>query len=302
MNPSPAPTGSAGGLQAVVSQLFVYPVKSCAPLELASVELTAQGLEHDRSWMVVDAQGECLSQRETPRLALVQPQLRATDLVLRAPGMLALHLMIDGVEAPARARLWDEEIEAWDMGPLAAQWFTDFLGRPARLVRFDPEVERPSSHRWTGAQTALNQFSDGFPLLAIGQPSLDELNRRLAAQGHAPVPMQRFRPNIVLAPAPGSDWRAHDEDRVDLLHIHTPKGPVVLRAVKPCARCSMVNVDPLTADTRPDLLRALAAYRQDARIDGGLSFGMNLITVSGVEQRLAVGQAVQASLRPGPSR
>ena len=206
------------GLQAVISQLFIYPVKSCAPLALDKVLLTDQGLDYDRSWMVVDEQGEFLSQRELPRLALVQPQMRATDLVLRAPGMLPLHLALQGVEGPARVRLWDEELPAWDMGELAAQWFSDFLGRRARVVRFDPEVERASSRRWTGGQTVLNTFSDGFPLLLISQPSLDALNQRLQAQGRAAVPMQRFRPNLVLA-APDGRWQAHDEDRVDVLQV-----------------------------------------------------------------------------------
>lgn len=297
MSDTHASNDAAAMLQAVISQLFIHPVKSCAPVSVARALLTDQGLEFDRTWMVVDAQGEFISQRERPRLALVQPKLRHADLELRAPGMLPLHLLLDGVESPRRVRLWDEDIEAWDMGDLAAQWFSDFLGVPARLVRFDPEVERASSQRWTGGQTALNQFTDGFPLLAIGQPSLDELNQRLAARAQAAVPMQRFRPNLVLAPAAGGSWQAHDEDRVDLLQIATAEGPVALRPVKPCARCSMVNVDPQTAGTTEPVLDLLQAYRQDARIDGAPSFGMNLITVAGGGHTLAVGQAVTASLR-----
>jgi uncharacterized protein YcbX len=214
--------------------------------------------------------------------------------------MLALHLSLNGVESAARVSLWDEDLDAWDMGPLAAQWFSDFLGAPARLVRFDPEVERASSRQWTGGETALNQFSDGFPLMVISQPSLDELNRRLQAQGQASVPMARFRPNIVLAALPGSpgeSWHAHDEDRVDLLHIQTADQLVQLRPVKPCARCEIVNLDPLTAERSPQVLDLLHTYRQDARIDGALSFGMNLITVAGLEQTLAVGQPVRATLR-----
>lgn len=289
--------GAGQGLRAVISQLFIYPVKSCAPLALDRAVLTDQGLDLDRAWMVVDERGQFLSQREHPRLALVEPQMRATDLVLRAPGMLPLHLSLEGVEAPARVSLWDEELAAWDMGALAAQWFSDFLGRPARVVRFDPEVERASSRRWTGGRTALNQFSDGFPLLVISQPSLDELNRRLQAQGHAPVPMQRFRPNIVLAAAEAGSWQAHDEDRVGLLHIQTQEDLVQLEPVKPCPRCVMVNNDPQTAQRSPEVLYALQDYRRDARLDGAASFGMNLITVAGLGQRLALGQSVAADLR-----
>jgi uncharacterized protein YcbX len=287
---------SAGSLRAVISQLFIYPVKSCAPVMVDRALLTDQGLEFDRSWMVVDERGEFLSQRELPQLALVQPHLRPTDLVLRAPGMLALHLALQGVESQMRVCLWDEEIDAWDMGPLAAQWFSDFLGRPARLVRFDPEVERPSSRRWTAGQTVLNQFSDGFPLLLISQPSLDELNRRLQAQGLPAVSMERLRPNIVLAPAQGGNWQAHDEDRVKWVHVKAADGDIQLRPVKPCSRCQMVDIDPQTALPATGVLQTLQGYRRDARLEGAVSFGMNLMTVSGFEKTLAVGQSVEASL------
>ena len=108
--------------------------------------------------------------------------------------------------------------------------------------------------------------------------------------------MARFRPNIVLAPAPGHTWQAHDEDRVDLLRIQTAEGLVQLRPVKPCPRCLMVDNDPHTAEHSPGVLQTLQGYRQDARLDGAASFGMNLMTVSGFEQTLAVGQPVQASL------
>lgn len=286
-------------LQAVITQLCIYPVKSCAPLVVDQAVLTDQGLDLDRAWMLVDAQGEFCSQREFPRLALVQPQLRHADLVLRAPGMLPLHLALDGVEGPTRVRLWDEALDAWDMGPLAAQWFTDFLGVPVRLVRFDPEVERVSSRKWTGGETVLNQFSDGFPLLVISQPSLDGLNQRLQAAGLPAVPMARFRPNIVLAPAPGHTWQAHDEDRVELLRIQTAEGLVQLRPAKPCSRCMMVDNDPHTAERSPGVLETLQTYRQDARLDGAASFGMNLMTVSGFAQTLAVGQPVLANLKFG---
>ncbi len=105
--------------------------------------LTETGLDLDRAWMVVDEEGEFVSQRELPRMALVRPQLKHYEVVLRAPGMLALHLAIDGAEAPVKAKVWDDEVDAYDMGDVAAQWFSDFLGRKLRLVRFDPELPAP---------------------------------------------------------------------------------------------------------------------------------------------------------------
>jgi uncharacterized protein YcbX len=288
-------TSSTSPLQAVISQLIIYPVKSCAPVLLKRALLTDQGLDLDRAWMVVDERGQFLSQRQYPRLALVQPQLRLSDLVLRAPGMLALHLSLDGVEQAMKVSLWDEPIDAWDMGELAAQWFSDFLGCRARLVRFDPQFERPSERRWTGGQTVLNPFSDGFPLMLLSQPSVDELNKRLQAAG--PVDILRFRPNIVLSAGDAQAWGAHDEDRADELHIETGQGLIRLKSAKPCTRCEMVEVDPQTAQTGSAVLPALRAYRRDARVNGAITFGVNLMVLEGFDQELAVGQTVRASLR-----
>jgi uncharacterized protein YcbX len=288
-------TSSTSPLQAVISQLIIYPVKSCAPVLLKRALLTDQGLDLDRAWMVVDERGQFLSQRQYPRLALVQPQLRLSDLVLRAPGMLALHLSLDGVEEAMKVSLWDEPIDAWDMGELAAQWFSDFLGCRARLVRFDPQFERPSERRWTGGQTVLNPFSDGFPLMLLSQPSVDGLNERLQAEG--PVDILRFRPNIVLSAGDAQGWGAHDEDRADELHIETGQGLIRLKSAKPCTRCQMVEVDPQTAQTGSAVLPALRAYRRDARVNGAITFGVNLMVLEGFDQELAVGQTVRASLR-----
>jgi uncharacterized protein YcbX len=108
-------------VQATIARLFVYPVKSCAGVELRESILTETGLEFDRAWMVVDASGEAVTQRERPRMALVRPQLRQFDMVLRAPGMLALHVAFDRVEGPARVRVWGDEVAAYDMGDVPAR-------------------------------------------------------------------------------------------------------------------------------------------------------------------------------------
>lgn len=285
-------------LQASVSRLFVYPIKSCAGVELQESLLIETGLEFDRAWMVVDEEGEFLSQRELPRMALIRPTLKYSEMVLRAPGMLALHIAFDRVEAPVRVRVWDDEVAAYDMGDIAAQWFSDFLSeggarRKLRLVRFDPEHRRLSSHKWTGEVEALNQFADGFPLLVISEASLAEFNARMQAAGHDAVGMERFRPNLVLA-----GIEAHDEDRVDEVRIDTGDGGLVLlRPVKPCARCTIPDVDPATAETGTAVNETLRAYRADPRLDGALTFGMNVIVLEGVEQALRVGQPAGANLR-----
>ena len=283
---------TAPDLTAAIARLFVYPVKSCAGVELREALLTETGLDLDRAWMVVDEDGEFVSQRELPRMALIRPTIRLSDVVLRAPGMLALHLQIDTVEEPVKVRVWDDEVPAYDMGAVAAQWFTDFLGRKLRLVRFDPDHRRLSSLQWTGGVEAPNQFADGYPLLLASTASLDLLNAKLAAAGHAAVGIERFRPNIVLA-----GLEAHDEDRLELVRIATDEGEVQLRPVKPCSRCTIPNVDPATAQTDPAVADTLQAYRRDPVLDGAVSFAMNAIIVEGIDRTLRIGQPVAAAIR-----
>ncbi len=292
-------------LHATLSRLFIYPIKSCAGVELKESLLIETGLEFDRAWMVVDEKGEFLTQRELPRMALIQPQIKQYEMVLRAPGMLALHIALDAVEQPCKVRVWNDECAAFDMGGIAAQWFTDFLMQelPAgmkpmklRLVRFDPEHKRSSNMKWTQGQEVLNQFSDGYPVLVISEASLQELNDRLQAAGHAAVSMERFRPNIVL-----SGLQAHDEDRCDQLHLQTAEGEVLLALIKPCPRCPIPDIDPKTALSSPEVGRTMQTYRQDARVDGAITFGMNAMVLRDeagpFDLPLAVGQTAQGVLR-----
>ncbi|MBB1602903.1 MOSC domain-containing protein [Variovorax sp. UMC13] len=290
-------TDSAFDLRATIARLFVYPIKSCAGVELPEVLLTETGLEFDRAWMVVDAQGEFVTQRELPRMALVQPTLKHMEMVLRAPGMLALHVAFDRVEKPVRVKVWRDEVAAYDMGDIAAQWFSDFLSEPGRpqalrLVRFDPEQKRLSNMAWTDGVEAENQFADGFPLLVTSEASLAELNDKLLAAGHAAVTMARFRPNIVLA-----GLEAQDEDRVETMHVATAEGQARLQPAKPCPRCPIPDIDPLTAVSTPEVNDMLRTYRANARVDGAITFGMNCIVLEGVEHLLKVGQSVDANYR-----
>jgi uncharacterized protein len=286
-------------VHARIQNLFVYPIKSCGAVEVKDAILTDTGLEYDRAWMVVNEHGEFVTQRDLPRMCLIQPTLKHFEMVLRAPGMLTLHITLTAIEKPCRVTVWGHECAAYDMGDVAAQWFTDFLmqNRPAgtqamklRLVRFDPEHQRLSNKKWTGDIDALNQFSDGYPMLVLGQATLNDLNKRLAAQGHKSAAMQRFRPNIVL-----SGIHAHDEDRIDTLHITTDTGTVELALVKPCPRCPVPNINPLTGVSSPEVGDMLQTYRQDARVDGAVTFGMNAVTRAGLEQMLCVEQAVGAN-------
>ncbi len=273
-----------------LAALGLHPVKSCGALAPREALLVETGLDLDRAWMVVDPQGEMLTQREHPKLALVKPTLRLSDLLLKAPGMLGLHLALDVAETPTRVRVWDDIVKAWDMGQLAAQWFTDYLGTPARVVRFDPEERRLADRAWTGEAEAPVEFADGFPLLVASLASLNDLNRRLALAGATPVTMARFRPNVVLAGL--EPW---DEDHLDLLEIETDEGLVRLKLVKPCGRCQIPNVDPDTGAMHGEPGRTLAGFRADARVQGAVTFGMNAIVLDGAGDTLRVGQRVRAS-------
>jgi len=277
-------------LEARLSALYVHPIKSCAGIAVGEALLVETGLEFDRAWMVVDAQGEMLTQREWPQLALVAPTLRSQDMVLRAPGMLALHLRLDTVEAPTRVRVWDDVVKAFDMGALTAQWFSDYLGRKVQLVRFDPEQQRLSDAHWTGAVQAENAFADGYPLLVANRASLADLNQRLAARGQAAVGMERFRPNLVL-----EGLQPWDEDHIDEIEIDADGDLVRLKLVKPCTRCSIPNVDPATGQTSNEPGDTLAGFRADPRMDGALTFGMNAVVLSGFDHVLRRGQTVRAT-------
>ena len=281
-----------------LASVHAYPIKSCGGVTLHEGLLIETGLELDRAWMVVDRRGDMLTQREWPRMALVQCTLKSSELVLRAPGMLTLHLRLDTVEEATDAQVWNDRVKAYDMGDLAGQWFTDFLQPGARsrnaglrLVRFDPDHLRACDPQWTGALPAQTAFADAYPLLVANTASLQDLNRRLAAAGAAPVEMQRFRPNLVLDGLP-----AFDEDHTLDLFIQTPQGEAELRLVKPCVRCSITNIDPATAQSSPAVGDTLATYRVDPRVGGAVTFGMNAVVVRGLEHTLQAGQAVRGRI------
>ncbi len=260
---------------------------------MQEVELTNKGLAFDRAWMVVDAEGDMLTQRELPRMALIQPELTTTELVLHASGMADLHMPLDALKtATTQVRVWNDLVPAFDMGEAVGVWLTQFLGDrfgPLRLVRFDESHQRVASTQWTQGVQALNQFSDGFPVLVASTASLDQLNARLAQQGESAVDMRRFRANVVLAGV-----QAHDEDRVGVMTIATDDEAVQLNPVKPCPRCPIPNINPDTAASTPVVSDTLQVYRQDARVNGAITFGMNAIVLSGVGQVLRVGQRVSA--------
>jgi uncharacterized protein len=280
---------------ATLSELILYPIKSCAGISVREATLTRAGLAveqvYDREWMVIGEDGQFLTQREHPRMALIVPRLKADTLELRAPGMLRLEIAL-GLPHPDDARtlevkVWDDSVLAYDCDATTAQWFTQAIGTPCRLVRFHHDARRVASATWTGTVEAPTLFSDGFPLLVIGSASLADLNQKLVAAGRAPIPMNRFRPNLVID---GID--AFEEDYVDSFGL----GEAQLKPVKPCPRCPMPSVDQATGIVGPDPLDILQAYRRKAQLEDAVCFGMNSIVTFGEGQRLHVGQPVEVAL------
>ncbi|MES2129223.1 MAG: MOSC N-terminal beta barrel domain-containing protein [Pseudomonadota bacterium] len=280
---------------AVLSELNIYPIKSCAGLSVQEATLTLAGLSvdavYDREWMVVDEAGCCVTQREFPRMALIVPRLKADTLELRAPGMLRLEIPL-GLPDPDAERtrevtVWDDTVLAYDCDDTTATWFSEAVGTKCRLVRFHANGKRLASAKWTGGVEAPTMFSDGYPLLVIGSASLADLNDKLQAQGRDALPMNRFRPNLVL-----SDCDAFEEDFAETMQV----GEATLKPVKPCPRCPMPSVDQATGQFGPDPLDILRTYRTRPSMDDAICFGMNVIVLSGDGQRLHVGQNVDVTL------
>jgi len=274
-----------------LASLHLYPVKSCRGIAVTEATLTAEGLEHDREWMIVTPEGRFVTQREVPRLALIATDLSDDALTLAAPGLGRLVVPLESSGDSRQVTVWGDLCPAFDQGEPAARWLTELLGRPLRLVRFDAAHRRLSDSTWTGGVEAPNRFSDGYPILAISRASLDDLNARLPV----PLPMDRFRPNLVLEGLP-----PYGEDALDDLLA----GDVRLRRVKPCTRCAITTTNQATAEVEGDEpLRTLKSYRWDKALRG-VTFGQNLIVVAGAGASLRTGMELraEASASASPAR
>ena len=258
-----------------ISDLFVYPVKSCAAVRMEQVVIVPTGFEHDRNWMVVDADGAFVTQRERPSLALVTPQVGDDGIVLQAPGMEPLDLPAEAAGAPITVTLFGETQPAIAASAAADDWFSRYLGGRFRLVRCDPHVLRPGGVQYPARDAAPTSFVDNYGVLVISQASYAALNRKLP---HA-VPMNRFRPNIVV-----TGVEDHEEDYITLARC----GDVALRFVNPCFRCSLTAIDQQNGMPGLDPLPVLSTYRYDEAAKG-VKFGAYAAISGGVGDRLLVG-------------
>jgi uncharacterized protein YcbX len=268
-----------------LSEITIYPIKSCRGISLQSASLEPRGLQYDRRWMLVDDDGMFITQRALPRMALIAPRIGDENLEIEAPDMEPLLVpLTTRTQHTDPVQVWDDSVEAVSLGDEASKWFSEFLGVHCKLVamtensvRYIDEEYAPNraqarlSSKSVGEQARLSStsvgeqvsFADGFPLLLISHASLADLNARLPK----PLPMNRFRPNLVV-----KGCAAFAEDSWKEISI----GGIRLRVVKPCARCVITTTDQRTGARDVEPLRTLATYRLR---DNKVLFGQNVIPI-----------------------
>lgn len=262
-------------MTATLAAIHIYPVKSLGGFSLTESALTPRGLAHDRRFLVIDANHEFLTQREHPRMATVWVEREGDEIVLSAPDMDSIAFPAAPPELPTRSvRVWSSHVHAHTVSPEADAWLSQYLETDARLV-YMPDSSRRNVNPDYAPEGAIVSFADAYPLLMASEESLADLNERIAAAGGAAVPMNRFRPNLVVrGVAP------YAEDAIGEVRV----GDAVFRAVKPCTRCQITTTDQATGEVRgPEPLRTLTTYRDSPK---GAMFGMNLIPVQGGKVRV----------------
>lgn len=252
-----------------LSSIYIYPLKSAAGIAIDRAAMTPRGLQYDRRWMVASPDGHFITQRQCPQMALLQVQIGPNLLVISAPqlnpALGELHVPLSP-ELPKRqaelltVEVWGDRCQAWSMGEAPALWLSKALNMSCQLVYMPDESDRPADHGSTGPDHQVS-FADSFPYLLISEASLVDLNQRLKT----PVPMNRFRPNLVVR---GCEAFAEDHWR------NVQIGEQMLQAARACPRCTITTVDQTTGDRYAEPLKTLASYRY---WEGKIWFGQNLI-------------------------
>lgn len=272
-----------------VSGLNIYPIKSCAGIALEESALTDMGLEYDRQWMLVDNNGAFLSQRKNPELAIIRPAIKDDGLVVEAPGMSYLSVQFEKANEEVKQRIQVDVFKkpgsGLDQGDEAAAWFSEFLSSQVRLLRID-DRRNVSPERVIGGAASQIAFADGFPILLASEQSLAALNKNL----DAPIPMNRFRPNIVVS---DSELEAYDEDFWRRIKI----GSLGAYVVKACDRCPIPNNDQSSGKRENNLVTAALRKSRHGRdsLSGapGNFFGQNLVHELAESSKVSIGDGVE---------
>ena len=251
-----------------LNAIHIYPVKALGGMTLAESPVTSRGLQYDRRFMVVDSNHQFLTQREHPKMATVWVEIENGQVIFSAADVDSISFPATPKAFPTRTvQVWSSHVRAHTVTPEADQWLSDYLDADVRLVYMPDSAERGINPGYA-KNNEIVSFADGYPLLIASEASLADLNARIVANGGQPVPMNRFRPNLVIA-----GCEAYAEDRLGEIVI----GDAVFRAVKPCIRCQVTTTDQAAGVVRgPEPLQTLATYRDSP---DGVMFGMNLIPV-----------------------
>ncbi len=251
-----------------LSGIHIYPVKALGGISLAQALVTLRGFQNDRRFLVVDADHQFLTQREYPKMATVWVEIENGEVTFSAPDMDSVSFSATPKELPTRVvKVWSSESSAHPVTPEADKWLSDYLGAEVHLVYMPESAKRPVNPEFA-KNGEIVSFADGYPLLIASEASLADLNARIVENGGMAIPMNRFRPNLVI-----TGCEAFAEDRLGEIMI----GDAVFRAVKPCVRCQVTTTDQADGVVRgPEPLQSLATYRDSAN---GVMFGMNLIPV-----------------------
>jgi uncharacterized protein YcbX len=259
-----------------ISSLIYYPIKACRGFELQTAQVERMGLSYDRRMMVTTPEGGFLTQREFPRLALVTPTLEEGTLELSAPNYDSLRLGVQTAGTPVSVEIWKSKgVQAIDQGEEAAQWFSDWIGTAVRLVHIADGYRRIVNESYAVNPDDHTGFSDGYPILLTSEEGLADLNSRL----ESPVPMNRFRPNVVVR-----GCGPFEEDSWNRIQV----GDVLLAVVKPCARCEVTTIDKETLERSKEPLKTLGKFRKQKL---GAIFGQNVIPLN--EGQFQVGMNVE---------
>lgn len=271
-----------------VSQLITYPIKSLGGISLQTAQITDRGLELDRRFMLVDEKGVFLTQRKFPEMALLAVNIEGNSLHVSHKGKDITSLEIPlpqhkafPLDSYLEVEVWSDTVKAVSVSKACDQWFSEVLGSQIRLVYMPDGSQRPVNEKYARSND-LNSFSDGMPILIIGEESVQALNKLL----EVPVSMNRFRPNIVF-----SGGLAYLEDVFREIKI----GDSRFWGVKPCARCNVITINQETAEVGKEPLRTLSTYR---RIGNKVLFGMNLLSEGHGE--IAVGDTIQLIVEGSP--
>jgi uncharacterized protein len=252
-----------------ISSIHIYPIKSLGGFSVASAKVTARGLEHDRRWMLIDKNNRFLSQREFHSLALLQISMAENALIVSHKTLSIKSLVINFLETTdhltrLNVSVWDDTVEAVEVSQEANDWFSEVLQSPTSLVYMPDDSFRKVDKKYAISQDDITSFSDGYPILIIGENSLADLNFRL----EEPVPMNRFRPNLVF-----SGGKPFEEDTWRNFSVGTTQ----LVGVKPCARCVMTTINQDSAETGKEPLKTLASFR---KVGHKILFGQNVLPLN----------------------